>query len=493
VLSGDVFYLQEQLYAASYAMSFTNGAAINQNYGRGPTGAEGGVSGSDPRAMAWAIRAAVMASYIAPDGWPEKTYFDQLITDFVAIEEGARCGSGDILPWCASSPRRGLATWVWGYTYRKLVNGALGYPPLGQWYLGSSAFVQGSPSGGSYGINMAAGAGTASNGGLSATINLSDSGACASVPVGTVIEVCSSSSYSSGNQFTVASKSCPSTLTLSAAINASSCTHWMYSPTVASATSQFSMDYMMYSWGRAVEMGYPLGNLFNTLAGYYAGLLTTSDVNPRLGFSGRTPTLSSLTGAYFPTFTDLAQGWHSTWRDFTTGFHPFGGNGPPVGYAARLYGATSFLPASSATNAVAAWQWVKDTVRDDVGWLNDPVWALVERAESSPPPDPTPPTISSTSPLPGGTVGAVYTFQFGAAGATPISWSATGVPAGLSLSAGGLLSGTPAGAGVSTIHVTASNGTLPDAEGDFSLTVSAAPVPGVVVKRGVTLGGKTIQ
>jgi hypothetical protein len=378
VLSGDVFYLQEQLYAASYAMSFTNGAAINQNYGRGPTGAEGGVSGPDPRSMAWALRAAVMASYITPDRWPEKAYFDQLITDFVAIEEGARCTALDILPWCAASPRHGSVTWVWGYTYRRTVNGALGYPPLGQWFLGSNAFVQGTPSGGAYGINMAAGAGTASNSGLSKSITLSDSGACASVPVGTVVEVCATSSYASGRQATVSAKSCP-TLTISAAINATGCTYWMYSPNVASATSQFSMDYMMYSWGRAVEMGYPFRNLLNTLAGYYAGLLTTEGVNPRLAFSGRTPTLDARTGQYFSTFTSLASGWHSSWQTFSDGYSPSGGNGPPTGYAARLQAAASFLPASSAPNGMAAWRWVAAAVSGNAGYTNDPTWALLPR------------------------------------------------------------------------------------------------------------------
>jgi hypothetical protein len=319
-----------------------------------------------------------MASYIVPDGWPERTYFDQLITDFVAIEEGARCGSGDILAWCAASPRRGSATWNWGYTYRKLVNGALGYPPLGQWYVGSSAFVQGNPSGGSYGINMAAGGGTASNNGSSTSITLSDASACAAVPVGTVAYFCSNASYSTGNLVTVSAKSCPA-ITVSTPVNATGCTYWMYSPNVASATSQFSMDYMMYSWGRAVEMGYPFRNLLNTLAGYYAGLLTTEGVNPRLAFSGRTPTLDARTGQYFSTFTSLASGWHSSWQTFSDGYSPSGGNGPPTGYAARLQAAAAFLPASSAPNGMAAWRWVAAAVSGNAGYTNDPTWALLPR------------------------------------------------------------------------------------------------------------------
>jgi hypothetical protein len=381
VLTGDFFYLQEQLYSASWAMSYTTGSAITQSNGRGPTGAEGGVSDSDPRGMAWAVRAAVMAAYITPDDWPEKRYFAQLINDFVAIEEGARCTASDLLPWCASSPRRGSAEWIWGYTYRRSTNGGgLGYPPLGQWAAGSRHFVQGDPNGGGYGIHLVAGAGTASNSGSSTSITLSDSSACAMLSVGTTAYFCSNASYSNGNAANITAKACP-TVTLNSPVNASGCSYWMYSPNVASANNQFGLHYMLYSWGRAVEMGYPLTNLFNVLAGYHAGLLTTVGVNPRLAFSGRTPTVDATTGQYFSSFPALAQGWHPAWQSFSSSYRPGGGvsNGPPNGYAAKLQAAASFLPASSATNAAAAWRWVAEHVSGDSAYTNDPTWALLPR------------------------------------------------------------------------------------------------------------------
>ncbi|HQQ78851.1 MAG TPA: IPT/TIG domain-containing protein [Thermoanaerobaculia bacterium] len=62
-----------------------------------------------------------------------------------------------------------------------------------------------------------------------------------------------------------------------------------------------------------------------------------------------------------------------------------------------------------------------------------------------------------TPSLPNGTAGAAYSAQFiasGGAGA-PYSWSAVGLPAALVLNAGtGVISGTPAAAGTSTINVT---------------------------------------
>ena len=60
-----------------------------------------------------------------------------------------------------------------------------------------------------------------------------------------------------------------------------------------------------------------------------------------------------------------------------------------------------------------------------------------------------PPTITTTSPLPSGTVGAPYgplTFAV-SGGAVPYSFSVTGLPSGLTLSSTGVLAGTPKAAG----------------------------------------------
>ena len=65
-------------------------------------------------------------------------------------------------------------------------------------------------------------------------------------------------------------------------------------------------------------------------------------------------------------------------------------------------------------------------------------------------------------------------YQFTGTGSPAPTWSATGVPGGLSLSSSGALTGTPSTPGTFTIAVTAANGTAPDATGDFSITISAA-------------------
>jgi hypothetical protein len=76
------------------------------------------------------------------------------------------------------------------------------------------------------------------------------------------------------------------------------------------------------------------------------------------------------------------------------------------------------------------------------------------------------------------------------------SWSATGVPTGMSLSSLGVLSGTPTSAGSSTIGVTAMNSCGNSPLKNLSLTVNSSVVicpSGNICLNGVTLKGVTIQ
>ena len=92
---------------------------------------------------------------------------------------------------------------------------------------------------------------------------------------------------------------------------------------------------------------------------------------------------------------------------------------------------------------------------------------------------PTPPTITTTSPLPNGTVGTSYSQQFAASGgATPYSWAvASGsLPSGLSLSSGGLLSGTPTSTGTTSFSVKVT-GNGASSTNAFSLTINPQTPP----------------
>jgi Putative Ig domain len=88
---------------------------------------------------------------------------------------------------------------------------------------------------------------------------------------------------------------------------------------------------------------------------------------------------------------------------------------------------------------------------------------------------PEPPVITTTSPLPQGTVGLPYTTSLAAtsgAGATN-TWSLQSgqLPAGLTLNADGVISGTPTSAGTSTVVV----GVDDPVTATLSITIAAAP------------------
>ncbi|HUN06756.1 MAG TPA: putative Ig domain-containing protein, partial [Aggregatilineales bacterium] len=91
----------------------------------------------------------------------------------------------------------------------------------------------------------------------------------------------------------------------------------------------------------------------------------------------------------------------------------------------------------------------------------------------------TAPTITSAAPA-GGMVGAAYSHTYTATGTTPISYwvSAGNLPPGLTLTAGGVLSGTPTTTGSYSGEVTAGNGTAPNATQAFNITISTLPTGG---------------
>ena len=82
--------------------------------------------------------------------------------------------------------------------------------------------------------------------------------------------------------------------------------------------------------------------------------------------------------------------------------------------------------------------------------------------------------ITTTSPLPSGSTASSYSVQFGGTGGlVPYSWSETGtMPNGLTLSSGGLLSGTPISAGTSSFTVTMTDANGQPVSSVFSLTTT---------------------
>lgn len=87
------------------------------------------------------------------------------------------------------------------------------------------------------------------------------------------------------------------------------------------------------------------------------------------------------------------------------------------------------------------------------------------------------PTITTTSPLPNAGQNAPYSTTVAASGGTtPYGWSATGLPAGLTINAGsGVISGAPTGTGTSSASVTVTDAAGATANKSLSITVIAAP------------------
>jgi len=102
---------------------------------------------------------------------------------------------------------------------------------------------------------------------------------------------------------------------------------------------------------------------------------------------------------------------------------------------------------------------------------------------------PTAPTITTTT-LPSGTVGTAYSQTLAATGTTPITWSVSGgsLPAGLSLSSAGVISGTPTASGTFNFTVMATNIASNDTQA-LSIVINAAAVTTHTITASAGSGG----
>ena len=105
-----------------------------------------------------------------------------------------------------------------------------------------------------------------------------------------------------------------------------------------------------------------------------------------------------------------------------------------------------------------------------------------------------PPTVATTSPLTAGTIGAAYSVSLQASGgAGAVTWSlASGtLPNGLSLSSGGVISGTPTATGTSTFTVQVADSGSPVLTATKQLSIAVNPAPLAIVT--ATLPNGTLQ
>lgn len=114
--------------------------------------------------------------------------------------------------------------------------------------------------------------------------------------------------------------------------------------------------------------------------------------------------------------------------------------------------------------------WIGGTVEPANMQVGD-VWFSM----GTPAPAPVAPTITTAS-LNSMTQGGVFSQSLVASGTTPITWSVTAgtLPAGLTLSSAGVLSGTPSGSGAYDFTVTATNSAGSDTQ-QYTGTISEVP------------------
>ncbi len=130
--------------------------------------------------------------------------------------------------------------------------------------------------------------------------------------------------------------------------------------------------------------------------------------------------------------------------------YTFTATGLPAGLSISAAGVISGTPTAPGTVTAAI------TVTDSTNPTHMTATANLSIAIA-----PQNPSITTTS-LPNGTVGSPYNATItGTGGTTPYTFTATGLPAGLSISAGGVISGTPTVAGPFSIVVTLTDSTNP--------------------------------
>jgi choice-of-anchor A domain-containing protein len=169
--------------------------------------------------------------------------------------------------------------------------------------------------------------------------------------------------------------------------------------------------------------------------------------------------------------SSLQAGVAMTPATFTVGggtpTYTWSASGLPAGLAMSTSGVLSGTPTTAGTHDFTA------RVTDSLGSSGTRVYRLVVAPA---------PTIAAPTSLAAGQVGVAYrTAAFTPAGGTsPYTWSAIGLPAGLTMSSAGVISGTPTVEttnGAATVTVTVRDATSTTATRTYSLFVAAASVP----------------
>lgn len=131
-----------------------------------------------------------------------------------------------------------------------------------------------------------------------------------------------------------------------------------------------------------------------------------------------------------------------------------------------------------------AWQFVEDCIGNKTGAIS----------EIAPPTLPYPPVLISTlnignTPTQNFVQGiAIIPITFNASGGqSPYTYSSTTLPAGLSLSSGGVLTGTPTAIGTTSVTVTVTDALLATDSTTFNIVIAVAPIPAAITSETIKI------
>jgi hypothetical protein len=426
LIVGDWYLLTEIQQSAAWEVASFQGTTAWNTYQSGGRHVDWGI-GPQSRNLAWFTRVLFHAYLYSPDSTPEKAYFKQKLDNNLAVEEGVlNLTTGNFYQACSPGVFNGAtesSKWCWGLKQRNGTSPAfnLEVNPL---HFPYTALNNDTPDNTCF-------------------LDLSVTEGAVKPWMHNYVQVV----Y--GHMAELYSNAVPAQqLMVQSAINVSG--------SVANGWNPWIND-VYTAPGPMTSTGLYATTWANYLTAYLntnttvCGLPTDNGLNPR-------------------SFTQLT---NYTGKSVGTTANGFDMDYEIMERAAVSFGLTVTTP--EGNNGLTVYNWIKNTQMAayslEPGYAINPKWAIVPRSSAG-----TLPTITTTSPLTSGTVGVAYSLQFAASGDTPITWTYDAVPGGVTLTSGGLLSGTPTTAGTSTINVTATNGAGSAGPIGFSLAIGGAGV-----------------
>lgn len=140
-------------------------------------------------------------------------------------------------------------------------------------------------------------------------------------------------------------------------------------------TQPWMINFLIYAFGRAKELGYPTGPLLSWTAPMVINQLTSADYNPYLSASFMMPTVQASDNKYFGTWVDERGGFLASYnaqQDFTNHL-----NDANHGYT--MICMTAAAMAAAEPGGSQAWAFIQQQVLPASSLNDNPKWAILPR------------------------------------------------------------------------------------------------------------------